>query len=529
MVPSFNLVDQPWIPCLQRDGQVIELSLRDLFARAHALVDVAADSPMESAALYRFLVAILHRNFGPANSKQWQVLWQRETFPLNTINAYLSEWHERFELFSNDYPFYQSLEEIQFRSSLVDFRHGTGFTPNTHFNHEATKDTVLTYTPAKAARVLLATQNFSFGGGYHGEHSYAPCTFGALFMVIGENLRETLLLNLTRYPDKEDSSDDRPAWEMEDAYDLNRTHPFGKTDYLTWHNRRIRLAAEITQSGEILITDWSIRPGLKMAAEQMNFMSHYKPSKKSGYYSLSFDEDKLLWRNSHSLLTLEGITGHLPPRAISWLRFLVVEGMLPQDRTLQCRALGLHRSNADAKFARQEQFPLPLSLLSDEKKLAQLKEAIDSVERASWVMICNLALTGMYLHLDEAKQYGWARYNITHYDDKGRKAEKDLGQLKTTQGEVVQWMNYTGVERHFWAALDTPFMSFMEMLGEADEDGLTAVKIWWQGQVRESAHNAFRQVLQYTNQTPRAFKAFAQGNNRLQGYLNKNFPKEKAV
>jgi hypothetical protein len=36
-------------------------------------------------------------------------------------------------------------------------------------------------------------------------------------------------------------------------------------------------------------------------------------------------------------------------------------------------------------------------------------------------------------------------------------------------------------------------------------------------------------VLQYTNQTPRAFKAFAQGNNRLQGYLKKNFPKEKAV
>ena len=524
MAPSFNLVDQPWIPCLQRNGEVIELSLRDLFAKAHELVNLAADSPMENAALYRFLLAILHRNFGPANSKQWQALWQAETFPLDTINEYLTEWHERFDLFSATHPFYQSVEDIQFRSSLVDFRHGTGFTPNTHFNHDATKDTVLSYTPAKASRVLLATQNFSFGGGYHGEHSYAPCAFGPLFVVIGDTLRETLLLNLTRYPGKEDSLDDRPAWEMDDPYDLNRTHPFGKMDYLTWHNRRIQLAPEITSSGELLVTDWSVRPGLKLSSDQLNFMSHYLPSKK-GYYSLSFEEDKLLWRNSYSLLTLEDVTGHLPPRAIHEVRFLVTENILPQHQTFQCRALGLHRSkNANAEFARQEQFPLPLSLLTNEQKLAQLKDVIDSVERTSWVLDRALALTSMHLHLDDPTKYNWGKKQITNPG-----AEKDLSKIKTTETEVLDWIKYTGAERHFWSTLDVSFLRFMQKLGEADEGDLLAVKVWWQDKVRDSAHNAFRQVLQYTNQTPRAFKAFAHGNNRLQAYLNKNLPKEKAV
>ena len=522
MVPSFNLVDQPWIPCLQRNGKVVDLSLSDLFAKAHELVDIAADSPMENGALYRFLLAILHRNFGPANSKQWQALWQAEMFPLGVVNVYLTEWYERFDLFSIEYPFYQSVEEIKFRSSLVDFRHGTGFTPNTYFNHDAAKGTILSYTPAKATRVLLATQNFGFGGGYHGEHSYAPCAFGPLFVIVGETLRETLLLNLTRYPNKEDTSDDRPAWEMDDPYDLDRSYPFGKIDYLTWHNRRIRLAPEITSSEELLVTDWSVRPGLKLNSEQMNFMSHYLPGKK-GYYSLAFEKDKLLWRNSHSLLTLEDITGHLPPRAIHEVRFLVTEKILPHYRTFQCRALGLHRSDANAEFARQEQFPLPLSLLIDNQKLAHLKDAIDTVERISWVMICDLALTGMYLHLNEPKTYNWDRYHIKH------DADKDLRQLKSTQSEIENWMKYTGVERYYWSTLDVPFLQFMEKLGEVDDSGLLTVKVWWQGKVRESAHDAFRQVLQYTNQSSRAFKAFAQGNNRLQAYLNKNLPKEKTV
>jgi hypothetical protein len=163
-------------------------------------------------------------------------------------------------------------------------------------------------------------------------------------------------------------------------------------------------------------------------------------------------------------------------------------------------------------------------LLADGQKLAQLKEGIDTVERASRKLVRELARTSLYLHLDKPEDYSWKKRGITHPG-----AEKDLNQFKTTEGEVLQWTQYTGVERHFWAALDVPFLQFMERLGAAEGEGLLAVKVWWQGQVRESAHNAFRQVLQYTNQTPRAFKAFAQGNNRLQAYLHKNLPKERTV
>jgi CRISPR system Cascade subunit CasA len=522
VTPSFNLVDQPWIPCLPTDGKVVEFSLRDLFEKAHELIDLAADSPMENAALYRFLLAILHRNLGPANSREWQKLWEADTFPVDVLNGYFAEWYDRFDLFSLIHPFYQSLDDIQLRSSLVDFRHGTGFTPNIHFNHEATGDLLPQYTPAKAARVLLATQNFGFGGGYHGEHSYAPCASGIIFLVAGDNVKETLLLNLTNYPTKDDIFEDLPAWEMGDAYELDRTEPSGKLDYLTWQNRRIFLATETMSSGDVLVTDWSTRPGLKLNKDQSNFMSHYLPGTK-GYYSLSFEEDKLLWRNSYSLLTLEDVTGHLPPKTIQWIRYLVAEGRLPLHRSLKCRALGLQRSNANAEFARQDQFPLPLSLLINEKKLSMLRDAIDRVERTSSVLDSALALTSMHLHLGKPENYNWKKKRITHSG-----AEEDLSKIKTTEAQVSNWVAYTGSERHFWAALDVPFLNFMEQLGAANEVDLTDVSIWWQHQIRVSTENAFHQVLQYTNQTARAFKAYAHGNNRLQGYLNKNFPiKEK--
>jgi hypothetical protein len=128
----------------------------------------------------------------------------------------------------------------------------------------------------------------------------------------------------------------------------------------------------------------------------------------------------------------------------------------------------------------------------------------------------------MYLHLDDPTKFNWKKKNITHTS-----AEKDLNKLKTTEAEVSDWMTYTGVERQFWSTLDVPFLQFMKKLGEADVDSLPAAKIWWQGEVREAADSAFRQVLQYTNQTPRAFKAFAHGNNPIQAYLNKNYPKLK--
>ena len=61
-MPEFNLVDQPWIPCLQRDsGKPQELSLRDTLTRAHEIRELPDDSPLVTVSLHRLLLAILQQ------------------------------------------------------------------------------------------------------------------------------------------------------------------------------------------------------------------------------------------------------------------------------------------------------------------------------------------------------------------------------------------------------------------------------------------------------------------------------------
>lgn len=423
----------------------------------------------------------------------------------------------------------QSIDErFTTKDEVVSLKYGTGFKPSDWFNHDAiTLDVKI--SPSQAARSLLSVLTFGFGGlsGVKGiSHLDAICTKGVVFVVHGDTLKNTLLLNLNQYThDPLASNQDIPGWEMDDWFDLERPTPFGLLDQYTFPSRRIKLYLDPIQleQDSLLVSQYRLGLGLGDKGLILDPMKHYYESKTSGLLPLSFDEDRQLWRNSSSLFEAEP-KGKKPPLIFTWLNTLVAEEILNRDMVIQYKALGMAKNKGRADFSRQEQFPLPLSLLSDEQKLAQLKDAIDSVGRTNRVLTRNLAITGMYLYIDDPTAFNWAKKGITHAG-----AEKDLSKIKTTEAEISNWMDYTGVERHFWATLDVPFLAFMEKLGNADEDNLIPVKIWWQGQIRESAQSAFRRVLQYTNQTPRAYKAFAHGNNRLQSYLNKNYSHKEVI
>lgn len=108
MTYSFNLLDQPWIPCTDLDGRMEELSLRETLARAHELRAVQGDSPLETASLYRLLLAVIHSVLrGPKTPDEWAALWQARRFDINRFDDYFKKWHSRFDLFDKERPFYQ--------------------------------------------------------------------------------------------------------------------------------------------------------------------------------------------------------------------------------------------------------------------------------------------------------------------------------------------------------------------------------------------------------------------------------------
>jgi len=95
-MPEFNLVDQPWIPCLLRDGgKPQERSLRDTLTGAHEIRELSDASPLVTVSLHRLLLAILHRNFGPASFSEWKELWQHGQWDSDKLNQYFDEWKHR--------------------------------------------------------------------------------------------------------------------------------------------------------------------------------------------------------------------------------------------------------------------------------------------------------------------------------------------------------------------------------------------------------------------------------------------------
>ena len=54
---TFNLLDEPWLPVYDLDGQVRDVSLENVFANATAFRDLAIGFAPERVAVTRFLVA----------------------------------------------------------------------------------------------------------------------------------------------------------------------------------------------------------------------------------------------------------------------------------------------------------------------------------------------------------------------------------------------------------------------------------------------------------------------------------------
>ncbi len=66
MTFSFNLIEEPFIPCVRLDGQTVEYGLADTLLKAPEIADLRDGSPLVTIALHRLLLAILHRCYqGP--------------------------------------------------------------------------------------------------------------------------------------------------------------------------------------------------------------------------------------------------------------------------------------------------------------------------------------------------------------------------------------------------------------------------------------------------------------------------------
>ncbi|MDQ3045148.1 MAG: type I-E CRISPR-associated protein Cse1/CasA [Chloroflexota bacterium] len=520
-MPSFDLVSEPWIPCIRLDGVAQEYSLEGVLRDGPQIRELFDPSPLVTVSLHRLLLAILHRShMGPTNMREWTELWRRANWDPDVTGEYLNRWRHRFDLFHPERPFYQvpEMPEAIARQPITLLFTEVSSSRARLFDH-ASEAMPVAVRPAVAARYLVAHQAFTIGFGKSDAGFYlrdGPLTRGYIVVTYGDNLFETLALNLQPYNAERPipwRGDDLPAWEHEDpaVRDKAGTAPLGYTDYLTWQSRQIHLFAA---GNPPLVSRCQRRQNLDVAGTPIDPFKCYVVDEQTGRRPRGLDTNRAIWRDSHTLLQPAG-KAIQAPRAFATLARINTErqkGTIVARPVYRVGVFGIAAeigNAANVLLWRHERLPLPLAYLEDQALADTLKQALDLAETSSDDLRVSCRLLAKHLLAPGVDVKG------------GREPHKD---------DISKLVTHLDTGRRYWARLEAPFRRLIVRLPRdtttAPEHptgyGETELPAWAH-QVRKVARDAFAETTRGLDQSARALKAtvLAQRDldRRLKGHL----------
>ena len=493
---NFNLVDQPWIPVLTCKGERYEYGLLETLECASEIQSLLSPVPVVTASLYRVLLAILERVFHPTDDLDWTELYRAGSFDSQKLKRYFSRTSSRFNLFDEERPFYQAPDPRVHKKNLLKMvPHLSSGNNATLFDH-STETRGITFSPAEAARYLIALQYYGLGGlsGIQEKFTAAPACRGISFFIQGKNLFETLMLNLippyrqelTHSIPAHDPSGDLPCWEMDDPY-KPRT-PKGLLDYLTWQNRRVLLFPEM-KNGQVVVRTMTEAPGLRLADNFVDGVSIRDPYQfyyqgTTGPNVLRFTEDRATWRDSASLFQFELSEAQLlaPPNLL-WMHVLMEHEILSRSDLYRVNALGMAANKSKVLFYGDQSLPLPAAFLADTDLVNDLRFAMDKADALGKILYRAVSVMAEMI-IDP------------NTDRKDRKPDKKM---------VEAVREHLKAERVYWGELEIGFYRLVEDLPQDTDSALQA----WKNLLRAKTHLAFDHSLALAGEDPRVFKAAA--------------------
>lgn len=385
-----NLSTDPWLPVVFASGQSARVSLRDVFARAHEIRDLAL-RPHERIAVMRLLLCITHAALdGPANRKEWRVCRDRIIL---AVAAYLAktEIESAFSLFGDGPRFLQVSEFQSVRAkeseqgvsaSKTDMALATGDN-DTLLDHAAGSGR--DFAPSAQALNLLSFQCFSAGGrigvglwggqptvGWSsypkvtsGESAHAPCLPVSMLHTFlrGATLLETIHLNLLN---KElvtqaigDNRWGQPLWESMPRCATDKTAVENATR--TYLGRLVPLtrAIRLEESGRFLLLSNALDfPGYDEGFHEPT-ATIVTDSDGEGRTLLGASLNRAPWRELHAL-TVRRISGLGGPLALKNL-----DGDEPFDLWVGAVIPAKHKPGKIEDIVESVFSHLPAALLGD--------------------------------------------------------------------------------------------------------------------------------------------------------------------
>lgn len=475
---SFNLVDRPWIPCVENNGEMVRLGLRDLLLRAHEMRGIEHQNPLTEAALFRVLLALVHRIVdGPKDLKEWKGLYGAGRLPKERIDGYLEKWRHRFDLFSEKEPFYQTAglavmdnigKESPLPISCLKLESANG-NNKTVFDH-TTDEAIIALIPCDAALALVTAQMYSLGGlnkkttnHFNFQQSFLNGTMvnGIFAALRGSSLFETIVLNLLVYKEKEPIPSTRydcPVWERDDMGADGKVTPKGYLDFLTPKCRHIRLVHEQLED-EIFVRFVHIAQG--EAFMDVDNPAFFRRMTKGGrWIPVQLHPDRLVWRDSSALFAIDQ-NADRRPKAFRQVGDIALKRLVPLASRYRCMTYGLANDKANPLAWRKEALDIPVSILSEKDLVMVLQKSLEVAERAG-----------------NALRDGVKRFLREYLPEKSR--------------DVAEKMGATGVMGHYWDRLERHFHSLLANI-EKREEAYEA----WNENVKRTAREAFESCLRH--------------------------------
>ncbi|MER7369321.1 type I-E CRISPR-associated protein Cse1/CasA [Nonomuraea wenchangensis] len=505
---AFDLMEQPWLPVERYDGTIEHVGLRALLLQAGNLRRVAAETPTMTASLYRLVMALAHRVYGPTDEDAWARLW-RDGLPTNSMDEYQERHLDRFDLFHPDRPFLQcpplaSCTPSSPAKLVLERAAGNNVTL---FDHTTANDEVL-LEPGLAARWLVTVHAYDPGGTKTPYRKIKSSVRGlanyfGVALVEGGTLLETLLLNMPIYrPGWEQplatTVRDRPAWEDNTFHnpEPEKRPALGWTDLLTWPARRILLIPRQTENGP-MVEKVVIAPGSELHQDlvDVELMSAFrrpprKPRQKKWepFRAVRLDERRGVWRHTETLLLAGDEQQRRRPRTLEHIAELVDSGVIPDDIVYTLRVFGqrLGSQAAVVQSWAEETVAAPVALL-----------------RA---------------------QYESAGPIIGHAVDLADKAAQALRDMEKDYAAAMSVDREPGIDLAYWARLPRSFDAFLRTLAQAFREGdpeTTAVE-GWADAVRKAATLTANRWAYGSPRTGRALSQAGRTFGRFTGQLHRH-------
>ena len=249
---EFNLIDEPWIRVIDKSCNVIEVSLKDAILNAHEYRALGGELPTQDVAVMRLILAVLHTVISRYNInseysaleknkktalKRWKAWWDNGKFPEKAVSDYLGKWHERFWLFHPERPFFQVAglkkgtknESKKLNGEISESKNKKRFFSAYSYSEKEK----ITYSQAARWLIYLnAFDDVSLKGDKENKMKAGgklPTAkrgwLGQLGLIhlVGNNLFETLMMNLVMICDDVVQFEQNPIWENDIVSDSERT------------------------------------------------------------------------------------------------------------------------------------------------------------------------------------------------------------------------------------------------------------------------------------------------------------------